>query len=39
MPMEEALAIIGNSSGTKYDPDVVAACLRLFKEKVYKMEG
>jgi putative two-component system response regulator len=39
MPIAEALAVIGNHSGTKYDPDVVAACLRLFKEKGYKLEG
>jgi response regulator RpfG family c-di-GMP phosphodiesterase len=39
MPIPEALAVIGNHSGTKYDPKVVAACLRLFKEKGYKLEG
>jgi len=38
MPMEQALAVIGNHSGTKYDPEVVAA-LGLFKEKGYRMEG
>ena len=37
--MEDALVVIGNSSGSKFDPDVVDACLRLFKEKGYKMEG
>jgi len=26
-------------SGSKYDPAVVAACLRLFNEKYYQMEG
>jgi response regulator RpfG family c-di-GMP phosphodiesterase len=38
-PIEEALDKISSHSGSKYDPDVVAACLRLFKEKSYKMEG
>ena len=38
-PVTEALEEISSHSGTKYDPDVVAACLRLFKEKGYKMEG
>jgi putative two-component system response regulator len=38
MTLEEALAVIGHS-GSKYDPKVVAACVRLFKEKGYKMEG
>jgi len=37
--MKEALAVIGNHSGSKYDPNVVAACLKLFKEKGYKMES
>jgi putative two-component system response regulator len=39
MPLEEALAVIGNHSGSKFDPKVVGACLKLFKEKGYKMEG
>ncbi|KAF0156161.1 MAG: response regulator receiver [Syntrophaceae bacterium] len=39
MRIDEALGIIENNSGTKYDPQVVTACLRLFKEKGYKMEG
>jgi HD-GYP domain-containing protein (c-di-GMP phosphodiesterase class II) len=37
--LNEALETISSHSGSKYDPDVVAACLRLFKEKDYKMEG
>jgi len=41
MTPEEALAVIGNYSGSKYDPKVVAAAayLKLFKEKNYKMES
>jgi putative two-component system response regulator len=39
MTLEEVLAVIGNHSGSKFDPKVVAACLRLFKEKGYKMEN
>ena len=35
----EALEDISTNSGMKYDPEVVAACLRLFREKGYKMEG
>jgi response regulator RpfG family c-di-GMP phosphodiesterase len=38
-PISEVLENISSHSGSKYDPDVVAACLRLFKEKGYKMEG
>ena len=38
-PFNEALEIISSHSGLKYDPDVVAACLRLFKEKGYKMKN
>jgi HD-GYP domain-containing protein (c-di-GMP phosphodiesterase class II) len=38
-PLDKALEEISSHSGAKYDPDVVAACLRLFKEKGYKMEG
>ena len=38
-PLNEALEEISVHSGSKYDPDVVAACLRLFNEKGYKMEG
>jgi putative two-component system response regulator len=38
-PLSEALKEISSHSGSKYDPEVVAACLRLFKEKGYKMEG
>jgi putative two-component system response regulator len=38
-PLNEALEEISSHSGAKYDPDVVAACLRLFKEKGYKMDG
>ncbi|MDP2855147.1 MAG: response regulator [Smithellaceae bacterium] len=38
-PISEALDKISSDSGTKFDSAVVAACLRLFKEKGYKMEG
>lgn len=38
-PLNEALEKISAYSGSKYDPKVVAACLRLFKEKGYTMEG
>lgn len=37
MDMEEALAVIENHSGSKYDPEAVDACLKLFKEKGYTM--
>jgi len=36
--LSEALEEISSHSGSKYDPEVVAACLRLFTEKGYKME-
>ena len=39
LPLNKALEEISAHSGSKYDPEVVAACLRLFKEKGYKMEG
>jgi HD-GYP domain-containing protein (c-di-GMP phosphodiesterase class II) len=38
-PLNEVLEIISSHSGSKYDPKVVTACLRLFNEKGYKMEG
>jgi HD-GYP domain-containing protein (c-di-GMP phosphodiesterase class II) len=38
-PLDEALQEISTHSGSRYDPEVVAACLRLFNEKGYKMEG
>ncbi len=37
-PLNEALEEISSNSGSKYDPDVVAACLRLFNEKGYKFD-
>ena len=37
--IEKALAGIGNYSSSKYDPNVMAACLILFNEKGYKIEG
>jgi putative two-component system response regulator len=38
-PLREALEDISTNSGKKYDPKVVAACVKLFKEKGYKMAG
>jgi putative two-component system response regulator len=35
-PLNEALEEVSSRSGSKYDPEVVAACLRLFKEKGYR---
>ncbi len=37
--LSEALEVVSSHSGSKYDPNVVAACLRLFNEKGYKMSG
>jgi putative two-component system response regulator len=36
-PVSEALEKITSHSGSKYDPEVVAACLRLFREKGFKL--
>ena len=33
LPMDEALAVIANRSGSLYDPDVVSACQKLIKRK------
>jgi putative two-component system response regulator len=38
-PLSEALEKIASNSGSKYDPEIVAACLKLFNEKGYQMEG
>jgi putative two-component system response regulator len=38
-PVSEALEQISSHSGSKYDPDVVTACLKLFREKKYYLEG
>ncbi|OGA46521.1 MAG: hypothetical protein A3G25_06505, partial [Betaproteobacteria bacterium RIFCSPLOWO2_12_FULL_63_13] len=35
--IERALAEIGRGRGTAYDPDVADACLRLFREKGYRL--
>ena len=35
-PLNEALEEISTNSGSRYDPVVVAACLKLFREKGYK---
>jgi HD-GYP domain-containing protein (c-di-GMP phosphodiesterase class II) len=37
-PLGEALEDISTNSGMKYDPEVVAACLRLFREKGFRFE-
>jgi response regulator RpfG family c-di-GMP phosphodiesterase len=37
--LREALEEVSSHSGSWYDPNVVAACLRLFNEKGYKMSG
>ena len=34
-----SLGEIENNKGTLYDTDAVAACLRLFREKGYQLEG
>ena len=36
--IDAALEEISKNSGILYDPEVVDACLRLFKEKGYKFE-
>jgi response regulator RpfG family c-di-GMP phosphodiesterase len=36
-PLNEALEEVSSNSGSKYDPDVIGACLRLFKEKGYSL--
>ncbi|NGP54177.1 HD-GYP domain-containing protein [Thioalkalivibrio sp. XN8] len=35
--LEDALAEIASGAGTRYDPAVVAACLRLFREQGYTL--
>ncbi|HPU93078.1 MAG TPA: HD domain-containing protein [Candidatus Saccharicenans sp.] len=37
-PLEEALQEIEKNKGLLYDPDVVDFCLRLFREKGYKLK-
>lgn len=37
--LNAALEEIENHKGTRYDPDVVDACLRLFREKDFNLEG
>ena len=37
--IEAALEEIEKNKGTLYDTDVVDACLRLFREKGYQLEG
>jgi HD-GYP domain-containing protein (c-di-GMP phosphodiesterase class II) len=35
-PVNEALEEISTNSGSRYDPVVVDACLKLFREKGFK---
>jgi response regulator RpfG family c-di-GMP phosphodiesterase len=37
-PLEQALEEISSSSGSRYDPKVVDICLKLFREKGFKLE-
>ena len=37
--LNAALAEVGNNKGSLYDADAVDACLRLFREKGYQLEG
>jgi HD-GYP domain-containing protein (c-di-GMP phosphodiesterase class II) len=37
--LNAALAEIENNKGTLYDADAVDACLRLFQEKGFQLEG
>lgn len=37
--MDRALEEIQRGRGTQYDPNVVDACLRLFREKAYSLRG
>lgn len=39
LPIEAALEEISKHKGTSFDPEVVDACLRLFRDRGYKMEG
>ncbi len=38
-PLDKTLDNLLSHSGSKYDPEVATACLRLFNEKGYEMEG
>jgi putative two-component system response regulator len=38
-PLSEAIEKISENSGTKFEPEVMAACRKLFNEKGYKMDG
>jgi len=39
VPLKQALDEIKAHRGSQYDPDVVDACLRLFREKGFQLEG
>ena len=38
LSMDEALAEISKYENILFDPEVVDACIKLFKEKVFKFE-
>jgi HD-GYP domain-containing protein (c-di-GMP phosphodiesterase class II) len=38
LPLDKALEEVSSRSGSRYDPDVVAACLRLFREQGYSLD-
>jgi HD-GYP domain-containing protein (c-di-GMP phosphodiesterase class II) len=38
LPLNEALEEISLKSGSAYDPKVVAACVKLFREKGFGFE-
>jgi HD-GYP domain-containing protein (c-di-GMP phosphodiesterase class II) len=38
-PLNDALEEISSKSGSRYDPEVVDVCLKLFREKGFKLES
>jgi len=38
LPLDQALAAVKNEAGSRFDPRVVDACLRLFGEQGFRME-
>jgi hypothetical protein len=39
LPIEEALAEVESGAGVRYDADVCAACIRLFREKGFTLSS
>lgn|GEM_PF-1376194 len=39
LTLDQALEEITSHSGVRYAPEVVAACVRLFREKGFRLEG